>query len=142
MFEVPFFGRHPVDPVPIKAMGRFEHEACAIDPSTGIVYMTEDNGDPADGFYRYIPDHHGQLHRGGRLQMLAVQGRSGFVTYKHQTVGEKLQCEWVEIDDPDPRQRRESPGRGVRAGRRQGRGPVHGPRGRTLVEGQRLLRRQ
>ena len=102
VFEVPFFGRHPVDPVPIKAMGRFEHEACAIDPSTGIVYMTEDNGDPADGFYRYIPDHHGQLHRGGRLQMLAVQGRSGYVTYKHQTVGEKLQCEWVDIDDPDP----------------------------------------
>ena len=57
VFEVPFGSRQPVDPVPIKAMGRFEHEACAIDPRTGIVYMTEDNGDPADGFYRYLPHH-------------------------------------------------------------------------------------
>ena len=55
-------------------MGRFLHEACAIDPKTGIVYMTEDEG--PDGFYRYIPDHRGQLHRGGKLQMLAVKGRS------------------------------------------------------------------
>ena len=102
VFEVPFSSRHPVDPVPIKAMGRFEHEACAIDPGTGIVYMTEDNGDPADGFYRYIPHHRGKLHRGGRLQMMAVQGRSGYITYKHQTVGERLRCEWVDIDDPDP----------------------------------------
>ena len=30
--------------------------------------MTEDNG--PDGFYRYIPNHKGQLHRGGKLQML------------------------------------------------------------------------
>ena len=66
--------REPVDPVPIKAMGRFEHEACAIDPRSGIVYMTEDNGDPADGFYRYIPDDPGKLDRGGKLQMLAVEG--------------------------------------------------------------------
>ncbi len=102
VFEVPFASREPVDPVPIKAMGRFEHEACAVDPRTGIVYMTEDNGDPADGFYRYLPDHPGRLHRGGKLQMLAVEGRSGYVTYKHQKVGRKLRCEWVGIEDPDP----------------------------------------
>lgn len=102
VFEVPFGARHPVDPVPIKAMGRFEHEACAIDPRTGIVYMTEDNGDPADGFYRFLPHHRGHLHRGGTLQMLAVEGRSRYITYKNQTVGRKLQCEWVNIENPDP----------------------------------------
>ena len=102
VFEVPFSARGLIDPVPIKAMGRFEHEACVIDPATGIVYMTEDNGDPADGFYRYLPDHPGQLHRGGTLQMLAVHGRSRYITYKNQTVGERLRCEWVDIDDPDP----------------------------------------
>lgn len=102
VFEVPYGSREPVEPVPIKAMGRFEHEACAVDPHSGIVYMTEDNGDPADGFYRYLPHVRGKLHRGGRLQMLAVEGRSGYITYKHQKVGKVLHCEWVDIDDPDP----------------------------------------
>ena len=37
--------------------------------------MTEDNGDPGDGFYRYLPDHKGKLHRGGKLQMLGIHGR-------------------------------------------------------------------
>jgi uncharacterized protein len=102
VFEVPFDATGPVDPVPIKAMGRFEHEACAIDPATGIVYMTEDNGDPGDGFYRYLPDHPGQLHRGGTLQMLCVEGRSRYDTTKGQRVGRALRCEWVTIRDPDP----------------------------------------
>jgi secreted PhoX family phosphatase len=39
-----------VNPVPIKAIGRFNHEAVAVDPSTGIVYITEDRGDGI--FYR------------------------------------------------------------------------------------------
>ena len=45
--------------------------------------MTEDNGDPGDGFYRYIPNHHRQLHQGGKLadargpRGLAVQHRPG-----------------------------------------------------------------
>ena len=45
IFEVPA-GRDmsdgPVDPVPLKAMGRFIHEAVAVDPTTGVVYLTED----------------------------------------------------------------------------------------------------
>ena len=32
------------DPIPLKAMGRFNHEAVAVDPKTGIVYETEDRG--------------------------------------------------------------------------------------------------
>jgi hypothetical protein len=57
VFEVPSGSRGPVTPVPLKAMGRFEHETAPVDPATGIVYMTEDNGDPGDGFYRFIPRH-------------------------------------------------------------------------------------
>src|SRR4029453_16441844 len=86
----------PGDPVPIRAMGRFCHEAAAVDPATGIVYMTEDNGAPGDGFYRYLPDHPGQLHRGGKLQMLAVQGRSRINTARNQKVGRKLRAGWGE----------------------------------------------
>ena len=39
---------------PIVGMGRFRHEAVAIDPASGIVYMTEDDSGKS-GFYRYIP---------------------------------------------------------------------------------------
>ncbi len=52
-FEVPSQATGPVQPVPLVAMGRFRHEAIAIDPRTGIVYQTED--DPTGAFYRFIP---------------------------------------------------------------------------------------
>ncbi|NND35789.1 MAG: DUF839 domain-containing protein, partial [Gammaproteobacteria bacterium] len=42
VFEVPAEHRGLVEPEPIRAMGRFEHEAAAVHPATGIVYMTED----------------------------------------------------------------------------------------------------
>jgi secreted PhoX family phosphatase len=63
VFEVPSKANRAVEPVPIKAMGRMEHEAAAIDPRSGIVYLTEDNGDPADGFYRFLPDDTRRLRR-------------------------------------------------------------------------------
>lgn len=59
-------------PVPIKAMGRFNHEAVAVDPASGIVYLTEDRGDGL--IYRYIPNEPGKLINGGKLQALAVAG--------------------------------------------------------------------
>ncbi len=70
IFEVPAARRGLADPVPLKAMGRFRHEAAAVDPVTGIVYLTEDRDDGL--FYRFIPDHPGELARGGRLQALAI----------------------------------------------------------------------
>ena len=72
VFEVPADATGPVDPVPLKAMGRFDHEAVCIDPRTGVVYLTED--DNAGLFYRFIPDTPGQLARGGKLQ--AMRGRA------------------------------------------------------------------
>jgi secreted PhoX family phosphatase len=102
MFEVPADATGPIDPVPIKAMGRFVHEASPVDPRTGIVYLTEDNGDPGDGFYRYLPRVRGKLHRGGELEMLTVRGRPKYDTTKGQSVGERLDCAWVSIEHPDP----------------------------------------
>ncbi|HET6777766.1 MAG TPA: alkaline phosphatase PhoX, partial [Gemmatimonadales bacterium] len=52
-FEVASAANGPVAPVPLRAMGRFEHEAVAVDPATGRVYLTEDRT-PA-GFYRFTP---------------------------------------------------------------------------------------
>src|SRR5690606_6159392 len=73
VFEVPATDKiNLADPIPLKAMGRFNHEAVAVDPSTGIVYLTEDRGDGI--FYRYIPHTPKKLIKGGKLQALVVLG--------------------------------------------------------------------
>lgn len=99
-FEVPAAANAAVTPVPLKAMGRFVHEAVAIDSQTGIVYLTEDL--PTAGFYRFIPEQPGQLIAGGRLQMLAIKDRPNFDTRTKQKAGAALPATWVDIRDPDP----------------------------------------
>ncbi len=98
-FEVPAAADEPVNAQPLKALGRFKHEAVAVDPATGIVYLTEDS-QPASGFYRFIPKKRGNLASGGRLQMLRVKDvpdvRSG------QKSGSSFPAFWVDISDPDP----------------------------------------
>jgi uncharacterized repeat protein (TIGR03803 family) len=71
VFEVPARARGLVQAAPLKGMGRFKHEAACIDPRTGIVYLTEDQGDSL--LYRYLPDDRRNLARGGRLQALAFR---------------------------------------------------------------------
>ena len=110
IFEVPADATGPVDPVPLRDMGRFIHEAIAVDPDTGIVYETEDTwyvpraADrlPGAGLYRFIPNEPGVLAAGGRLQMMAVTGQPGYLTARGQTAGNTLPAHWVDIDDPDP----------------------------------------
>ena len=85
---------------PLRAMGRFWHEAVAVDPATGIVYLTEDRG--TAGFYRFVPSVRGRLHLGGTLQMLRVVGSPNADLRTGQTVGEAMGVEWVTITDPDP----------------------------------------
>jgi uncharacterized protein len=91
----------PVDAVPLKAMGRFVHEAIAVDPRTGIIYETEDRN-PQCGFYRFIPERRNKPAQGGRLQMLAVKDRPNFDTRTGLTPFEPLRVTWVDIDNPDP----------------------------------------
>ena len=98
IFEVPAFGN--TVPTPLKAMGRFSHEANAIDPETGIVYETEDA--TPGGFYRFVPTHRGDLAAGGTLQMLAIEGSPNYDTHLNQTPEEPLDVVWVTIDNPDP----------------------------------------
>lgn len=108
IFEVPASAEGPVDPVPLKAMGRFVHEAVAVDPETGIVYETEDAwympGDdhlPGAGFYRFLPEEPGVLAAGGRLQIMAVTDRPGYVTARGQTPEAVLPVHWIDLEDPD-----------------------------------------
>lgn len=100
VFEVPSTATGAVEPVALTDMGRFVHEAVAVDPTTGIVYETEDRG--SSGFYRFVPNEPGRLAAGGRLQMLAVRGQPQYDTRTGQTVGEILRAEWVDIDEPNP----------------------------------------
>ena len=88
------------DGQPLVDMGRFAHEAVAVDPATGCVYETEDAGDTS-GFYRFVANDPGRLSEGGRLHMLAIAGFPQADTRTGQT-GEPRPVEWVDIAEPDP----------------------------------------
>jgi secreted PhoX family phosphatase len=53
--------------VPRPAMGLFQHEAAAVDPDRGVVYLTEDRSD--GGLYRFVPSSWPSL-GAGRLEVL------------------------------------------------------------------------
>lgn len=103
VFEVPGVG--PAHPVPLTAMGRFVHEAVAVEPVTGYVYETEDRG--TAGFYRFIPNSWGALIEGGQLQMLKSVGADNVDLSGESTPGTAFDIEWVDIVDPE---RAHSPG--------------------------------
>lgn len=109
VFEIPASAEDEVPAVPYKAMGRFTHEALAVDAATGIVYLTEDRTfrandptRPGAGFYRYIPKQPRNLLAGGRLQLLALMDRPRYNTSTGQRPGLPLPVTWVDIDDVDP----------------------------------------
>jgi secreted PhoX family phosphatase len=62
------------DPTPLVGLGRFNHEAAAVDPETGIVYLTEDRGDSL--FYRFVPSEYGNLKSPGTLEAFSRQPES------------------------------------------------------------------
>lgn len=100
LFEVPADSPGPVSPVALTAMGRFNHEAVAIDPETGIAYLTEDRPDSL--LYRFIPAVPGQLSRGGRLQALALDNGVTSTTNHPavaMAVGAAAAVRWVDLDN-------------------------------------------
>lgn len=104
VFEVPSAAHEAVRPIPLTEMGRFEHEAAAVDPRTGIVYMTEDR--LRSLLYRFVPNEPKKLHRGGQLQALAVSCEPRFdtrnwVSGTRMVQGKWLKSEWVDLDDVD-----------------------------------------
>ena len=113
-FEVPASEKIGlVDPVPLKAMGRFVHEAVAVHPKEGIVYQTEDSDTGI--FYRFLPEEKEKLHKGGRLQYLVLSDWKSADTRNWpalttQKFPEKkfFNVEWVDIDQV------ESPGNDLR----------------------------
>ena len=104
VFEVPARANGLVKAEPIKAMGRFEHEACAVHEPSGIVFMTEDRHHSL--FYRYLPNVQGELARGGQLQALAFRGAPSTATHNWSEAmiepNASLEVEWIDLDDVDP----------------------------------------
>lgn len=118
VFEVPVSAESEVTPVPYRAMGRFVHEAVAVDAATGIVYLTEDRGEA--GFYRFTPTERANLRAGGRLQALAVRDRPGYRTTTGQQPASVLPVAWVDIENPDPPEAASDPGAVFRAAQAKG----------------------
>lgn len=107
VFEVSAYDPGLVEPRPIMAMGKFEHEAAVVHRTSGIVYLTEDRQHSL--FYRYIPAVSGNLHAGGRLQALAIEARPSFNTHNWSgkpliRPGESLRTRWIDLDDVDGRE--------------------------------------
>ncbi|CAL9656401.1 alkaline phosphatase PhoX [Streptomyces sp. enrichment culture] len=104
VFEV-----HPTDPhrtgaVPLTALGRFQHEAVAIDPRDGVLYETEDAFQKPFGlFYRFLPNRPlggvGSLRAGGRLQAMRVPGVADLSEIR-ETGARFDGIEWVDVPDP------------------------------------------
>ncbi|MFE7647203.1 alkaline phosphatase PhoX [Streptomyces phaeoluteigriseus] len=99
----------PSDPrrtgaVPLTAMGRFQHEAIAVDPHLGVVYETEDAFlKPFGLFYRFLPEKPlggvGSLRAGGRLQAMRVPGVPDLSSVR-DTGASFDGVEWVDVPDP------------------------------------------
>ncbi len=104
-FEVPASATIKLsDPMPIKAMGRFVHEAVAVHPGEGIVYQTEDMDNSI--FYRYLPNVKGDLHKGGKLQCLVINEWKSADTRNWQSLQSDLfpskksfDVSWIDLDN-------------------------------------------
>ena len=99
-FEVPLIGTI-AQPVPLIAMGRFRHEAIAVDPKTGYVYQTEDQNDSC--FYRFRPHIAGNLSAGGILEAMVIKEMFSVDTGFNFPFREAKSVTWVELEDVDPK---------------------------------------
>jgi secreted PhoX family phosphatase len=116
IFEVDALSERLVEPIPLKAMGRFRHEAVAVDPATGDAYLTEDREDGL--LYRFRPAavaqgtapsalRVGDYARGGVLEALRVKDRPRALTSNQArqpviALGSTHAVEWVRIPEVDP----------------------------------------
>jgi len=122
VFEVSITDRpHAQTAQPLTAMGRFNHEAAAVDPQSGDVFLTEDRGDSA--IYRFVPDKPNpdkRLENSGRLFALKIMpgqradcDGTPIPTAEHNKesvdtsrnvrafLGQRLKTEWVELENVD-----------------------------------------
>jgi uncharacterized protein len=90
--------------VALRGLGRFNHEAVAVDPTTNFIYLSEDSN--PGGLYRFrpnVPNVGGKpdFSQGGVLEMLVVKAQPRYVTFQGQRVGARLATSWTPINFPD-----------------------------------------
>jgi hypothetical protein len=119
VFEVdPYDQAANRDPRPIKALGRYAHEAVAVDPDTHVLYLTEDADTPNGLLYRYTPpDSALPLGKGSFRQLGDADGtlealRALTSAGEHvpdlsaaTEIGTSYRTEWVEVPDRDAAER-------------------------------------
>lgn len=103
VFEVPAAKKGLAAPTPITGMGRFKHEAVAIDPRTGIAYLTEDEVDGKGLFYRFLPVDRRNPHKGGRLQALGFRDKGDSRNWAQAdwAPGAGRDAVWVDLEGVD-----------------------------------------
>ncbi|MEU3045981.1 alkaline phosphatase PhoX [Streptomyces sp. NPDC006984] len=108
VFEVDGTDPRRTGAVPLTAMGRFQHEAVAVDPHTGVVYETEDAFERPFGlFYRFLPARplggRGSLRAGGELQAMRVPGVADLSGIR-ETGARFDGVSWVPVPDSQARE--------------------------------------
>ncbi|BFV56787.1 PhoX family protein [Kitasatospora sp. CMC57] len=101
------------DPQPIKALGRYAHEAVVVDQKRGHLYLTEDASNPNGLLFRWTPPA-GFKHGKGKLRKLAADAGKleAFKVFdSHGTfvddlsrvtkVGSTYGVDWVNVPDRD-----------------------------------------
>ncbi|WP_333736292.1 alkaline phosphatase PhoX [Streptomyces sp. IBSBF 2806] len=114
IFEVdPADRRANRDPRPVKAFGRYAHEAVVIDPKHGHAYLTEDASGPNGLLYRWTPPA-GFRHGRGKLRTLAADagvlqafkcfdsgGKFVDDLSRATKIGTVYGVDWVDVPDRD-----------------------------------------
>jgi hypothetical protein len=115
VFEVdPFDPAANRDPRPIRALGRFAHEAVVVDPEEHVLYLTEDARRPNGLLYRYTPPPEALPLGKGSLRALADDA-GGLAALRATTgggrhvrdlaeatqIGTTYEVDWVEVPARD-----------------------------------------
>jgi secreted PhoX family phosphatase len=113
VFEVdPYDQRANRNPKPIKALGRFAHEAVVVDERAGQLYLTEDAGNPNGLLYRWTAPGGLKLRAGalktlgdtaGTLEAMRALDRGTLVPDLSVAteIGTTYRVEWVTVPDRD-----------------------------------------
>lgn len=104
VFEVdPHDVDNNVSPTPLVGMGRYAHEAVAIDPETNVAYLTEDAARPFGLLYRFTPvdasGGYGSYRHGGVLEAMRVPGVDD-LSVVHRVGTRFNDVTWVPVADP------------------------------------------
>ncbi|MER7891056.1 alkaline phosphatase PhoX [Micromonospora sp. NPDC094482] len=107
------------DPIPLKFLGRYSHEAVAVDPYTHSIYLTEDAGGPNGLYYRWTPPHRFRGGKGtlralaqrpdgdtvGELQAMSCRHGDRHVADLSEATkpGTRYKVSWVDVPDRDAR---------------------------------------